>query len=283
MKKTRFFMLGVVVSMMPSVMQAQEQIQKAIDQFVSSNKVSSYVIEHNDGNDSRDFMKEYKFCLDKHSGKQLERLKKAFLSDRKGAYLQIQNNKNSKRTLRSIAGINNQNIEVGSSLYDNNIQQYYMDTKDPTRRYAYAMEWTEKRSGAVEGRLIAVLSKKPGQKNQKRSYIIKFDEADSILNNADWDKLNNIDWSKTNVITTGPSENFLATFINYRRLIGRSPNSSATPYYVNSLYKACKKAPKLDVHEKRMLTKELDRLCQVVKDNFLKEMILSAKRYINTK
>ena len=56
MKKTRIFMLGVVVSMMPSVMQAQEQIQKAIDQFVSSNKVSSYVIEHNDGNDSRDFL-----------------------------------------------------------------------------------------------------------------------------------------------------------------------------------------------------------------------------------
>lgn len=300
MKQLKSILAATTLLFMPAGAMAQKHIQEAFDNFLNKHDVlkNEYRAEQDKNKTKKDFLKIYTFTLKAADKKDLEAIKKAFNKDADMAYQVTTLKKGTTLASYALRGPEDTKAFVGEK-YDNTMMQNFTDPNDSTRRYSYAMEWTDKEEGTTIGQIISCYSLKPNYR--KTNYRLSFNDfermgAKYIDVNKDVRKRYNADkignyFSKTERSNTYyeingvhklaselSSTEWLSNFNGMRDLVYRIPNGIQTSYYVSTIYDLCQNVDQLDADTKKLVKNEVEKLRAKVKDKFLKNMLLNAMK-----
>jgi hypothetical protein len=142
----------------------------------------------------------------------------------------------------------------------------FLDPDDTLRihRYAYALEWVEKKDGSITGRIVKTYAttQKYRQKKTTSSFVINgkkmdFTGALGTLNAT---------------LGSNDLESWLNKFNNLRTLFLKKSEGPAANSWVTQIYGLCNDAGSLDEAEKNMVIKEIQKLKTKTNDEFIKEL-----------
>lgn len=146
-----------LLAMTPLFGQAQEKIEKMKDVIMRQNGVATTNETEKDPQtlDLCSLRETYRFTVKKNSDL-IQITANAFDQDAAKAYSVFKGDGESLASAYNVGG-----VYIGKG-YDHFVLECFADKDNPNRRYAYALEWNEAKSGKITGKLTKVYGKRPG-------------------------------------------------------------------------------------------------------------------------
>ena len=289
--------LTAMLMALPSVLMAQENIEKAFEALRQSDwqeeTMSSHHVDKAPGTGTMEGMSdEYEFKIAKVNvaSKQLILdIRNAFTKDREAAYSVSSGTQGGAETYTSLAvgDGNGGGVAIGVMKDSKWMYACFLDPADEEQnhRYAYGFEWVEKKDGSIIGRMVktyATTQKYRQSKRQSRSIIIngyrngkefKVDgQSFSFGNGFPFDDSLVFDTDSVFFSREKSSESWLSEFNTYKKLFLKNPDGTAASHYATYLYKLCKNAKSLEDAEKKIVETEIRKLKNKTKDEFIQQL-----------
>lgn len=209
MKKIISLALTAILALGTTCAYAQENVDKAMDDFLShqpSKYINRSTIQFNGPND---FYGEYEFSLPKKEKKNFETLKEAFYKDMPDAYEKMDKKAGSKQKRNITIGYGqtlNHNLHIGwptNGTDDNILLLFFNDKNNDINRTVYGMVWQEK-GKKTTGKIYKIKSPNPKKwkkdANSATSPQVKVERSVTHITNGDGSK-----------IETGPNGTIVTT------------------------------------------------------------------------
>lgn len=154
--RTIHCIVACLLAMTPLFGQAQEKIEKMKDVIMRQNGVATTNETEKDPQtlDLRSLRETYRFTVKKNSDL-IQITANAFDQDAAKAYSVFKGDGESLASAYNVGG-----VYIGKG-YDHFVLECFADKDNPNRRYAYALEWNEAKSGKITGKLTKVYGKRP--------------------------------------------------------------------------------------------------------------------------
>ena len=296
--KSKSIILTAMLTALPSVLMAQENIQKAFDALlndkITENK-TRHVLDRDPETGRMTAMADvYDFTISSNSA--LERLKnvrKAFETDKKYAYsvnsglrekgFEDVDTESFSNLFESIGFApvtlfvgdgRHQSVSIGNMNGSEYIYACFADKDDPDHRYryAYALEWAEK-AKKTKVRLAVTYALRPEARDGKA----KKTNVSRVIINGKEITTDSSDYNSSNVDSLMANraktpESWLSEFNTYKRLFLKNPDGATATHYATSIYKLCKNAGMLDPEEKKIVAQELAKLKHAAKDELIQNV-----------
>ena len=290
--KSRSLILTAMLTALPSVLLAQQNIQKAFDALLNENIVeikTQHTLERDpETGKKKAQMDIYDFEIANPTGiSRIKDIQRAFDKDKETAYeLRSGDHAGNNYPTLAVGDGRSQAVAVGRIKGSNYIYACFLDKDDPEKsyRYAYALEWVEK-DKKTQVRLAvtyATTLQYRNNKRQTRTFIVNgekvrvdgnsFSNSFSLGNGFPFDNSSVFDSDSISFNRERSSEGWLSEFNTYKRLYQRNPDGSAANYYATYIYKLCKKADCLENEEKQLVATEIKRLKAKTKDEFIQQL-----------
>ena len=277
-----------MLTALPSVLLAQQNIQKAFDALLNENIVeikTQHTLERDpETGKKKAQMDIYDFEIANPTGiRRVRDIQRAFDKDKETAYeLKSGDHAGNNYHTLAVGDGRSQSVAVGRIKGSNYIYALFLDKDDPEKsyRYAYALEWVEK-DKKTQVRLAvtyATTLQYRNSKRQTRTFIVNGEEVRvdgnsfSLSNGFPFGNSSVFDSDSTFFNHERSSESWLSEFNTYKRLYQRNPDGSAANYYAAYIYKLCKKADSLEDGEKQLVATEIKRLKAKTKDEFIQQL-----------
>lgn len=281
-----------MLTALPSVLLAQQNIQKAFDALLNENIVeikTQHTLEREpETGKKKAQMDIYDFEIANPTGiSRIKDIQRAFDKDKETAYeLRSGDHAGNNYPTLAVGDGRSQAVAVGRIKGSNYIYACFLDKDDPEKsyRYAYALEWVEK-DKKTQVRLAvtyATTLQYRNNKRQTRTFIVNgekvrvdgnsFSNSFSLGNGFPFDNSSVFDSDSISFNRERSSEGWLSEFNTYKRLYQRNPDGSAANYYATYIYKLCKKADCLENEEKQLVATEIKRLKAKTKDEFIQQL-----------
>ena len=281
-----------MLTALPSVLLAQQNIQKAFDALLNENIVeikTQHTLERDpETGKKKAQMDIYDFEIANPTGiSRIKDIQRAFDKDKETAYeLRSGDHAGNNYPRLAVGDERSQAVAVGRIKGSNYIYACFLDKDDPEKssRYAYALEWVEK-DKKTQVRLAvtyATTLQYRNNKRQTRTFIVNgekvrvdgnsFSNSFSLGNGFPFDNSSVFDSDSISFNRERSSEGWLSEFNTYKRLYQRNPDGSAANYYATYIYKLCKKADCLENEEKQLVATEIKRLKAKTKDEFIQQL-----------
>lgn len=281
-----------MLTALPSVLLAQQNIQKAFDALLNENIVeikTQHTLERDpETGKKKAQMDIYDFEIANPTGiSRIKDIQRAFDKDKETAYeLRSGDHAGNNYPTLAVGDGRSQAVAVGRIKGSNYIYACFLDKDDPEKsyRYAYALEWVEK-DKKTQVRLAvtyATTLQYRNNKRQTRTFIVNgekvrvdgnsFSNSFSLGNGFPFDNSSVFDSDSISFNRERSSEGWLSEFNTYKRLYQRNPDGSAANYYATYIYKLCKKADCLENEEKQLVATEIKRLKAKTKDEFIQQL-----------
>ena len=252
---------------------AQENIQKAFDALKQSKgqeeTYTNHFLEKDPETGLMEGMSdEYEFKIADAANKHLiTAIRQAFNKDEQAAYSMSTGSHGGAESYTSLAvGNGNKGVGIGLMKDSKWIYACFLDPDDTLRihRYAYALEWVEKKDGSITGRIIKTYAttQKYRQKKTTSSFIINGKKMD----------LTGALGTLNATLGSNDLESWLNKFNNLRTLFLKKSEGPAANSWVTQIYGLCNDAGSLDEAEKNMVIKEIQKLKTKTNDEFIKEL-----------
>ena len=286
--KSRSLILTAMLTALPSVLLAQQNIQKAFDALLNENIVeikTQHTLERDpETGKKKAQMDIYDFEVANPIGiRRVRDIQRAFDKDKETAYeLRSGDHAGNNYHTLAVGDGRSQSVAVGRIKGSNYIYALFLDNDDPEKiyRYAYVLEWVEK-DKKTQVRLAvtyATTLQYRNSKRQTRTFIVNGEEVRvdgnsfSLSNGFPFGNSSVFDRDSTFFNQERSSESWLSEFNTYKRLYQRNPDGSAANYYATYIYKLCKKADSLEDGEKQLVATEIKRLKAKTKDEFIQQL-----------
>ena len=277
-----------MLTALPSVLLAQQNIQKAFDALLNENIVeikTQHTLERDpETGKKKAQMDIYDFEIANPTGiSRIKDIQRAFDKDKETAYeLRSGDHAGNNYPTLAVGDGRSQAVAVGRIKGSNYIYACFLDKDDPEKsyRYAYALEWVEK-DKKTQVRLAvtyATTLQYRNNKRQTRTFIVNGEKVRvdgnsfSLGNGFPFDNSSVFDSDSISFNRERSSEGWLSEFNTYKRLYQRNPDGSAANYYATYIYKLCKKADCLENEEKQLVATEIKRLKAKTKDEFIQQL-----------
>ena len=281
-----------MLTALPSVLLAQQNIQKTFDALLNENIVeikTQHTLERDpETGKKKAQMDIYDFEIANPTGiSRIKDIQRAFDKDKEAAYeLRSGDHAGNNYPTLAVGDGRSQAVAVGRIKGSNYIYACFLDKDDPEKsyRYAYALEWVEK-DKKTQVRLAvtyATTLQYRNSKRQTRTFIVNgekvrvdgnsFSNSFSLGNGFPFDNSSVFDSDSISFNRERSSEGWLSEFNTYKRLYQRNPDGSAANYYATYIYKLCKKADCLENEEKQLVATEIKRLKAKTKDEFIQQL-----------
>lgn len=269
--KSKDLILTAILMAVSSTMMAQENIEKAFDALRQSRSqeetYSNHFLEKDPDTGLMEGMSdEYEFKTTYPDGKSLvTAIRQAFTKDEQAAYSVSTGSHGSAENYTSLAVGNGNKGGVAIGLMKDSkwIYACFLDPEDTLRihRYAYALEWVEKKDGSVVGRIVKTYAttQKFRQRRSSSKWIINGQEI-------------NIPTTLNGVFSDKGSETWLSRFNNLRTLFQKKSEGAAASSWATQIYKLCKEAKSLDESEKKMVIQMIQKLKTQTNDEFIQQL-----------
>jgi hypothetical protein len=209
---------------------------------------------------------EYEFKTTYPDGKRLvTAIRQAFDKDEQAAYSVSTGSHGGAENYTSLAVGNGNKGGVAIGLMKDSkwIYACFLDPEDTLRihRYAYALEWVEKKDGSIVGRIVKTYAttQKFRQRRSSSKWIINGQEI-------------NIPTTLNGVFNESGSETWLSRFNNLRTLFQKKSEGAAANSWATQIYKLCKEASSLDATEKKMVIQVIQKLKTQTNDEFIQQL-----------
>jgi len=267
--KSRNMILTAMLTVMPSAMMAQQNIQKAFDALLNEKDIEIKA-QHSLDKDPDTGKKEgemdlYDFVIPSPSSLIKDLIKDielAFEKDKENAY-SLNTGNYGNYFLLAVGNGNSPSVGLGNIKGSRYIYACFLDKDDPEKkcRYAYAMEWTEgdKKITVRLAKTYATIPKYRDAGKSNRRIIIngqEFDFPSSFYGAFDENR----------------SDTWLAKFNNLRTLFLKKSEGVAANSWASQIYKLCKNAQSLEDSEKEMVVTEIKKLKDKTEDEFIQQL-----------
>ena len=271
--KSKNLILTAILMAVSSTVMAQENIQKAFDALKQSKgqeeTYTNHFLEKDPDTGLMEGMSdEYEFKIADAANKHLiTAIRQAFNKDEQAAYSMSTGSHGGAESYTSLAvGNGNKGVGIGLMKDSKWIYACFLDPDDTLRihRYAYALEWVEKKDGSITGRIIKTYAttQKYRQKKTTSSFIINGKKMD----------LTGALGTLNATLGSNDLESWLNKFNNLRTLFLKKSEGPAANSWVTQIYGLCNDAGSLDEAEKNMVIKEIQNLKTKTNDEFIKEL-----------
>jgi hypothetical protein len=192
-------------------------------------------------------------------------IRQAFDKDEQAAYSVSSGSHGGAENYTSLAVGNGNKGGVAIGLMKDSkwIYACFLDPEDTLRihRYAYALEWVEKKDGSIVGRIVKTYAttQKFRQRRSSSKWIINGQEI-------------NIPTTLNGVFNESGSETWLSRFNNLRTLFQKKSEGAAANSWATQIYKLCKEASSLDASEKKMVIQVIQKLKTQTNDEFIQQL-----------
>ena len=267
--KSRNMILTAMLTVLPSAMMAQQNIQKAFDALLNEKDIEIKV-QHSLDKDPDTGKKEgemdlYDLVIQSPTGLIKELIKDielAFEKDKDNAY-SLNTGNYGNTALLAVGNSSSPSVGLGKIKGSRYIYACFLDKDDPEKkcRYAYAMEWTDG-DKKITVRLVktyATIPKYRESGNSNRRIIINGQEIDfpsSLYGAFDENGL----------------DTWLTKFNNLRTLFLKKSEGVAANSWATQIYKLCKNAQSLEDYEKEMIVTEIKKLKANTEDEFIQQL-----------
>ena len=286
--KSKSLILTAMLTALPSVLLAQQNIQKAFDALLNENIVeikTQHTLERDpETGKKKAQMDIYDFEVANPTGiSRVRDIQRAFDKDKEDAYeLRSGDHAGNDYHRLAVGDGKSYSVAIGRIKGSNYIYALFLDKDDSEKiyRYAYALEWVEK-DKKTQVRLAityaTTLQYRNGRK-QVKTFIVNGQEVRvdgnsfSLGNGFPFGNSSVFDSDSTLFNHERSSEGWLSEFNTYKRLYQRNPDGSAANYYATYIYKLCKKADCLEDGEKQLVATEIKRLKAKTKDEFIQQL-----------
>ena len=286
--KSRSLILTAMLTALPSVLLAQQNIQKAFDALLNENIVeikTQHTLERDpETGKKKAQMDIYDFEVANPTGiSRVRDIQRAFDKDKEDAYeLRSGDHAGSDYHRLAVGDGKSYSVAIGRIKGSNYIYALFLDKDDSEKiyRYAYALEWVEK-DKKTQVRLAityATTLQYRNSKRQTRTFIVNGQEVRvdgnsfSLSSGFPFDNSSVFDSDSTLFNHERSSEGWLSEFNTYKRLYQNNPDGAAANYYATYIYKLCKKADCLEDGEKQLVATEIKRLKAKTKDEFIQQL-----------
>lgn len=286
--KSRSLILTAMLTALPSVLLAQQNIQKAFDALLNENIVeikTQHTLERDpETGKKKAQMDIYDFEVANPTGiSRVRDIQRAFDKDKEDAYeLRSGDHAGNDYHRLAVGDGKSYSVAIGRIKGSNYIYALFLDKDDSEKiyRYAYALEWVEK-DKKTQVRLAityATTLQYRNSKRQTRTFIVNGEKVRvdgnsfSLSNGLPFGNSSIFDSDSTFFNHERSSESWLSEFNTYKRLYQRNPDGSAANYYATYIYKLCKKADCLEDGEKQLVATEIKRLKAKTKDEFIQQL-----------
>ena len=286
--KSKSIILTAMLTALPSVLLAQQNIQKAFDALLNENIVeikTQHTLERDpETGKKKAQMDIYDFEVANPTGiSRVRDIQRAFDKDKEDAYeLRSGDHAGNDYHRLAVGDGKSYSVAIGRIKGSNYIYALFLDKDDSEKiyRYAYALEWVEK-DKKTQVRLAityATTLQYRNSKRQTRTFIVNGEkvrvDGNSFSNSF---SLGNgfpfgFDSDSTLFNHERSSEGWLSEFNTYKRLYQNNPDGAAANYYATYIYKLCKKADCLEDGEKQLVATEIKRLKAKTKDEFIQQL-----------
>lgn len=285
MKTIRTLSLMFCLLMAVGTVQAQENIKRAIDEFLDDERVNYTESHHKNRNPETGEMEgrldAYTFTLAPKDLKLLDMLKEAVRQDSEDAYEENWESSASPEAVyrqRKVMYNDNEGLVIGYEYY-NYIQVNFVDKSKEGFRYAYVIEWEKvdddvrgKKENVGQGRIAIAYARMPQQKKTTVT-VINGDMLGSLgsLEGAASPKtMSSIDWlTKFNL--------YRKNFLKYTQ---KNMKSNMSTVVATKLYELSKNADCLSHSEAAMCAEQLEKMMQKTDDDMIKTMLNSSIEYL---
>ena len=290
--KSKSLILTAMLTALPSVLLAQQNIQKAFDELLNENIVeikTQHALERDpETGKKKAQMDIYDFEVANPTGiSRVRDIQRAFDKDKEAAYeLRSGDHAGNNYPTLAVGDGRSQAVAVGRIKGSNYIYALFIDKDDPEKiyRYAYVLEWVEK-DKKTQVRLAvtyATTLQYRNSKRQTRTFIVNgekvrvdgnsFSNSFSLGNGFPFGNSSVFDSDSISFNHERSSEGWLSEFNTYKRLYQNNPDGAAANYYATYIYKLCKKADCLEDGEKQLVATEIKRLKAKTKDEFIQQL-----------
>ena len=277
-----------MLTALPSVLLAQQNIQKAFDALLNENIVeikTQHTLERDpETGRKKAQMDIYDFEVANPTGiSRVRDIQRAFDKDKEDAYeLRSGDHAGNDYHRLAVGDGKSYSVAIGRIKGSNYIYALFLDKDDSEKiyRYAYALEWVEK-DKKTQVRLAityaTTLQYRNGRK-QVKTFIVNGQEVRvdgnsfSLGNGFPFGNSSVFDSDSTLFNHERSSEGWLSEFNTYKRLYQNNPDGAAANYYATYIYKLCKKADCLEDGEKQLVATEIKRLKAKTKDEFIQQL-----------
>ena len=286
--KSKSLILTAMLTALPSVLLAQQNIQKAFDELLNENIVeikTQHALERDpETGKKKAQMDIYDFEVANPTGiSRIKDIQRAFDKDKEAAYeLRSGDHAGNNYPTLAVGDGRSQAVAVGRIKGSNYIYALFIDKDDPEKiyRYAYVLEWVEK-DKKTQVRLAVTYATTLQYRNNKRqtkTFIVNGEKVRvdgnsfSLSNGFPFGNSSVFDSDSTLFNHERSSEGWLSEFNTYKRLYQNNPDGAAANYYATYIYKLCKKADGLEDGEKQLVATEIKRLKAKTKDEFIQQL-----------
>jgi hypothetical protein len=272
--KSKNLILSAILMAVSSTVMAQENIQKAFDALKQSKgqeeTYTNHFLEKDPETGLMEGMSdEYEFKITDAANKHLiTAIRQAFNKDEQAAYSVSTGSHGGAESYTSLAVGNGNKGGIAIGLMNDSkwIYACFLDPDDTLRihRYAYALEWVEKKDGSITGRIVKTYAttQKYRQKKTTSSFVINGKKID----------LSGGLGTLNATLGRNDSEIWINSFNNLRTLFMKKSEGTAANSWVTQIYGLCNSAGSLDEAEKNMVIKEIQKLKTKTNDEFIKEL-----------
>ena len=277
-----------MLTALPSVLLAQQNIQKAFDELLNENIVeikTQHTLERDpETGKKKAQMDIYDFEVANPTGiSRIKDIQRAFDKDKEDAYeLRSGDHAGNDYHRLAVGDGKSYSVAIGRIKGSNYIYALFLDKDDSEKiyRYAYALEWVEK-DKKTQVRLAityATTLQYRNSKRQTRTFIVNGEKVRvdgnsfSLGNGFPFGNSSVFDSDSTLFNHERSSEGWLSEFNTYKRLYQNNPDGAAANYYATYIYKLCKKADCLEDGEKQLVATEIKRLKAKTKDEFIQQL-----------
>ena len=289
--KSRNMILTAMLTVLPSAMMAQQNIQKAFDALLNEKDIEIKA-QHSLDKDPDTGKKEgemdlYDFVIQSPSSLAKELIKDielAFEKDKDAAYqYRTVSYPRSDYMSLAVGDGKSQSVAIGKIKGSDYIYACFLDKDDPEKkyRYAYAMEWLEK-DKKTQVRLAVTYATtqkyREGNVRSTRRVIVNGNEIN--VDGQSFSLGSGLPFETVSVFNTDSiffnrersSESWLSEFNTYKNLFQKNPDGTAASHYATYIYKLCKNAKSLEDAEKNMVVAEIKKLKAKTADDFIRSL-----------
>ena len=277
MKTTRTFSLMICLLMTVGTVQAQENIKRAIDEFLDDERVNYTESHHKNRNPETGEMEgrldAYTFTLAPKDLKLLDMLKEAVKKDSEDAYEENWESNASPDAVyrqRKVMYNDNEGLDIGFEFY-NYIQVNFIDKAKDGFRYSYVIEWEKidddvrgKKENVGQGRIAIAYARIPKQRKPTMT-VINGDLLGSLGS-----------LSSFGISKDMSSTDWLTQFNLYRKNFLKHPKGNAAMVFATKLHELSKNAECLGHAEAAMCAEQLEKMMQKTDDDMIKTMLNSS-------
>ena len=272
--KSKNLILSAILMAVSSTVMAQENIQKAFDALRQSRgqeeTYTNHFLERDPVTGLMEGMSdEYEFKITDKANKHLvTAIRQAFDKDEQAAYSVSTGSHGGAESYTSLAVGNGNKGGIAIGLMNDSkwIYACFLDPDDTLRihRYAYALEWVEKKDGSITGRIVKTYA--TTQKYRQKKTISSF-----VINGKKMDYTGALGTLNA-TLGSNDLESWLNKFNNLRTLFLKKSEGPAANSWVTQIYGLCNDAGSLDEAEKNIVIKEIQKLKTKTNDEFIKEL-----------